>query len=466
VSCRCRARAGGAAGLAGAVAAALIALLPGAPAAAGPDSETSALDPGDPYDVHVSLDYRVTSRRSTIEREASGAPGTDPDGPMPLVKDLVFSGTRHELVPRVEVGVYTDLAVTLALPLVVRDTRRLEFDQRADRCVFAASARDATCIDATNSTTVADGLVPGTGFDASHPGAGGAGGAAVFRGRSRAGLDQLHLGVVWAPLVQARDPSKPTWKTGAELRLSIGSVMAFDGDRPAGESGVSRGVHELRLYTSMARRIGRAEPTFELWWMGPIGTRSGAPLDDRGGGFAAEKTGAQQRVGGRFGVGVTAWQSRSRRQQVDVQLGGEIEALFAGRAYTDMWEVFAYAGHASDGGPLVIDADPAEPGLQAADHPGVSNVQDYLTLAGRLGVDAVVTDMVRVDAGLQLGWEQAHLISFADAGADGDDDDDAVDPGTDEVNPFHIPLIDDPGHRYRVEGAATLAASLGVRVLF
>jgi hypothetical protein len=35
-------------------------------AVAGPDSEVaSAFDPGDPFDIHVWLDYRFASRRST-----------------------------------------------------------------------------------------------------------------------------------------------------------------------------------------------------------------------------------------------------------------------------------------------------------------------------------------------------------------------------------------------------------------
>ncbi len=437
-----------------------------APLAAGPDSEVaSAFDPDDPYDFHVSFDYRVTSRHSAIRRELSGAPGADPEGPTPLVKDLVFAGTRHELVPRVEIGVFTDLALTLALPVVVRESRRLEFDKRADSCVFAPNPRDASCIDASNSTTVASGLLPEGGFDAGDPDGGGGGDA--FRGVGRSGLDQLHVGVVWAPLNQQRDASKPTWKAGTELRLSLGSVMAYDGDDPSGETGVSRGVHELRLYTSLARKVGWAEPTFEIWWMTPLSVRRGTPLDDLDRDFGSGRTSSQVRTGGRFGVEAAAWKSRSGLPRVAVQVGGELEALFEGRAYTDMWEVFAYAGHAPTTGPLILDADPVLQGRQAISHPGVSSVENYLTGAARLGVDATVTELLHVDAGFRLGWEQPHMISFAGAGQDSaDDENEVVDPLSEEVNPFHVPLIDGPGHRYRVADAGTYSLSLGVRVLF
>jgi hypothetical protein len=34
------------------------------------------------------------------------------------------------------------------------------------------------------------------------------------------------------------------------------------------------------------------------------------------------------------------------------------------------------------------------------------------------------------------------------------------------VNPLYAPVIDSPGHRYRVEDTLTYAVSLGARVLF
>ena len=105
-------------------------------------------------------------------------------------------------------------------------------------------------------------------------------------------------------------------------------------------------------------------------------------------------------------------------------------------------------------------------GEQAISHPGVSNVENYLTLAGRTGLDAHLGRWVRLDTGFELGWEQSHLISFADAGVDGSDDNDVVDPGTREVNPLHAPLIDLTGHRYRVDEGLDYVVSLGLRVLF
>jgi len=103
----------------------------GAPTAlAGPHSEVaSAFDEGDKFDLFVSIDYLFDIRHSTIKREFSGFEGTGPDDPLPIVKDLVYSGSRHTIVPRFELGIFHDLALSLAMPIVVSDSRSLEFDQ-------------------------------------------------------------------------------------------------------------------------------------------------------------------------------------------------------------------------------------------------------------------------------------------------------------------------------------------------
>src|SRR6185503_13400101 len=275
----------------------------------------------------------------------------DPEGPVPLVKDLVVRSARHEIIPRLELGVFTDLSITAALPVVLRDSRRLAFDQgEGSGCVFPADPGTASCIDRSNSTTIRDGLLPPEGVD-SNGGSLAPDSATIFRGVNRHGLDQLHVGMVWAPMNQERDSTKPTWKLGAELRIAVGRTMTYHRADPESSDGVSRGIHELRLYTSMARRLAWAEPFFEVYWQGAIGARSGAPLDPPSPGFGAQQTAAQQLAGGRFGFEAIAWESEGEDERVGLTLSGRLDAHFEGRDYTDMWEVFAYAGDATAGGP-------------------------------------------------------------------------------------------------------------------
>ncbi len=172
-----------------------------APAIAGanPASEVpSAADPGNPIDFHFRLDYEYQIDRSLLTRERVGAVGTDPLSGIKKSRDLEFHQYRHVLTPRAELGVYHDTYLTLSLPIIIAQARELEL---------------ASGVDRPNSTTIDDGLLPMQGFDARDPGTAPPGNL-VFRGASRGGLDQIHLGLAVAPLSQKRDDSKPTWKIG------------------------------------------------------------------------------------------------------------------------------------------------------------------------------------------------------------------------------------------------------------
>ncbi len=438
---------------------------------AGPHSEiASAFDEGDKFDLFVTIDYLFDIRRAAIKREFAGFDGTGAYDPMPIVKDLYYSGTRHTIVPKLELGVFRDLALSAAMPIVISDSRSLEFDQRSTPCVFPGGSGTPTCIDSTNSTTVLDGLLPATGFDANDPTGPGftdPNDPTIFRGPRRAGLDQIHLGIVWAAMNQARDDTKPSWKLGAEARLPIGKVAKFDRTSPDSETGVGTGLYELRLWTTMAKRLSWAEPYMELWWRAPIGQNSDSPFKRLEPKFGQIRTSAQQHAGTRFGFEAFAWEKPEDNQRVSVDLGARLQANFEGRAYTEMWEIFQYAGDATSGGPLVLDSNPTAAGTQAYSHPGVSNVENYLTFSGRVGVRADLGEKVSLGAFFEMAHDQSHIISFADAGVDSDNDsNDVVDPGSAEVNPFHVRLIDMVGHRYLVDEATTYIVMVNARGFF
>jgi hypothetical protein len=459
-----------------AVLAGIAALAP--PALAGPHGEVvSGFYAGGRFDLHLTLDYGFELHRAGIRREQSGFPGTSPDAPTPLVKDLYFAGSRHTMVPRLTLGLLPDLAFTAALPLVLHDARSLSLDQRDTPCVFPGSSEKPTCIDRTNSSTIQDGILPETGFDASNPdGPGFASGSTIFRGPGRSGLDQVHLGLVWAAMNQQRDDTKPTWKLGAEARLAIGAPMKLDRANPSRETSVGRGLHEVRLWTSFARRFERLEPFVELWWMAPFATREGSAFESLG--FGQVHSSAQQQGGTRFGVEFTAWERPAMEQRVTVNAAAHMDAFFEGRAYTEMWEVLQYAGTAGSGGPLVLDANPVQPGRQELTHPGVTQVENYMRVGGMLGATARIRPNTYVGFTFDLLFTQPHVITFSDAGLDlptcsetittgcETDSNNVVNAGTEEVNPGHVPLIDLVGQRYRVDEVFDYALRIEARVLF
>ena len=441
-----------------------LAFAPGS-ALAGPEAEiASAFDDNDPFDLHLTLNYQFTTSSANILRERAGVPNTDPNGPIPFAKELVYKSVRHQLVPRMELGVFTDVALSLELPIIIRDTRELELAPGVSRA---------------NSSTIADGLLGANGFDARDPsGPGFSSGNRIFRGVDRAGIDQLIGGITWAPMNQARDWTKPTWKIGAELRLAIGRAAKFNRDDPGAQSGVGRGISEIKLWTSVTRRRGWAEVFFDLWWMASVAERKVGILDAPKRAFGASVSSPQQKGGSRVGLQAIFFERRPAKQKVSFDLEANVTAHFEGREYTELWEVFAFAGDTGAGGPLVLDSDPTVSGIQALSHPGVTHVQNYLTVGSKAAVRAEIGPIVRVGATFGLDLHQSHFISFADAGTDlptcggqvtthcENDDNDVVNPGTSEVNPLHAKPIDSIGNRYKVENSRQLSFMVEGRLLF
>lgn len=427
------------------------------PALANPASVVpSAADPGDPADLHIQIDYGYEVARSILQRESVGD-DVDPLAPLPKHRDLAFKQSRHLLTPRLDLGVYHDTWISVAMPIVIAQSRELSLDDGVTRAT---------------SSTLLDGFLPAAGFDARDPGTAPPGGL-VFRGVNRRGLDQIHLGLGVAPMNQDRDSTKPTWKMGAELRLAIGKIMRFDAMDPSSEAGVGRGVHELRLWTSVARRYKHTEGWFEMFWQVPLTSKDGSPFEDPG--FGATNTSVGQRGGISAGIETYLVDDPTTGNRISLDLGARVEAHFEGRDYSELWEVFAFAGDARGSGPLVLDANPVESGLQARSHPGITNFENYLDLGGTVALRAKLGDKVRLAAKLDLVWRTDHLITFADAGIDlptcgappcENDVNDVVNPNTEEVNPAHAPRIDLVGHRYHSENNFGIVLGVEGQVLF
>jgi hypothetical protein len=399
---------------------------------------------------------------------------------MPEIRDLLFESSTHEIIPTLELGIFRDLWLSARMPVILHDTRSLSFDQRATPCTFPGGGATPTCVNKDNSSTILDGLLPETGFDANDPnGPGFTSGSTIFEGPARRGTTQLHLGVGFAPMNQKRDPSKPTWKLGAEVRLPIGATKRLNRFEPDKSNAVSEGVTHIHLWTSMAKHMGWAEPYVDFWWQAPLTVKSDAPLAPLEQKFGVSSENPQQSAGAGFGVDATLWSRPEDNVRVGLDFNTRLTAFFEGRGYSDMWEVFQYAGNPSDpNAPLVLDREPTVSGVQAMAHPGVTNIENFMTLDTQLQLTAQSGDKIRFSAGVGFQFEQSHLISYANAGTDlpqcggavvincENNDNVLVDANTEEVNPLHAPTIDLAGHRFRVAQGRTLFFSLAARILF
>src|SRR4051812_26601498 len=82
----------------------------------------SAADPGDPADLHLSVDYAYSVDEAVLYRESAGD-NVDPLAPLPRHRDLAFKQFRHLLTPRADLGVFHDTWLSFALPIVIAQER-------------------------------------------------------------------------------------------------------------------------------------------------------------------------------------------------------------------------------------------------------------------------------------------------------------------------------------------------------
>jgi len=434
-----------------------IVMLVSATARANP---ASLVPGGSPVDVIGTIEYEFEHDTSTIWRESDKDTTADPNGALPRHRDLGFQQDRHTITPRLAVGIFHDTFFTAALPVVITQSRELHLDHGVTR---------------DGSSTVQSGLLPATGYDAQDPTTPPSGDV-MFRGPTRHGIDQIQLGLGFAPMNQQRDDTKPTWKLGAELRLAIGQVGKFDPMAPGANSGVSSGVHELKLWTSFDRKLDWVEPWIQIFWQVPLATTSDSLFQEPG--FGAVNTSKSQIAGVEFGFEVSALDNVAERNRISIDIGGKAVAHFEGRDYSEMWEVFAFAGDSRGTGPLILDSDPVKTGVQATSYPGISNIENYLETAAKLSLRAEIGPHVRFAVSTDIVWKTDHVITFADAGVDlptcgsgqtthcETSNNDVINPGTVEVNPLHVGAIDLVGHRYHSEDNVGIVIGVAGQVIF
>lgn len=422
------------------------------------------IDPGpeggtDRINAVGTVDYEYEQDSSTVWRESDHDANADPNSPLPLHRDLAFHQFKHTITPRLDVGLVGDSWFSVALPVTITQSRELRLDNGVDR---------------NGSSTVVDGFLPAAGFDARDPSTPPTGDL-MFRGPDRHGIDQVHVGIGVAPMNQHRDDTKPTWKIGAELRLAVGQVMKFDPAAPTANSGVSEGVHELRLWTSFDRKIEWpglpvVEPWFELFWQVPLASTTESLFQNPG--FGATNTQKSQQAGVSFGLEAYAIDDPRDHNRISLDLGTKAVAHFEGRDYSEMWEVFA-------GNPaLALDADPTMMGVQPLPYPGITNIENYLETRAKIAIRAELGPHVRLSAGADIVWKTDHSITFADAGVDlptcaagqtthcETTNNDVINPGTAEVNPLHNGKIDLVGHRYESEDNFGIVIAVSGQVIF
>lgn len=436
----------------------------------------SSFDEDDPFDLHFGVGYDFTFKKAAIVREWS-------DGNQNrIARDLLYQQMRHTVTPSLEIGLYRDLAVYLQLPVVVSDTRSYSFDQDADPCKYGdvRPPDEATCVNKDNSTTLRDGIVPRTGFDATNTddpygSFAGADSKEIFKGPNRYGINQLWVGLKYAILNQDRLSHMPTWVIGLEGRFAVGKPMTFSRniseEDPSGNHAVGVGYHQLGVWTALSRRYRFLNPFFVASWQQSLRGNSNTSLFKNYDAATQTKVNPQSEVAVQFGTEIVPFERKAKAQKFAIELSGRAMLLYGGRGYSEVWElladspamvgsyqpgmsgscnrnaVMAYA-QASPTDPNYIEGAGAAPGCERFD--GVTDIQDYAVFGLRAGIVAHLNKFATLTVGADINTNTRHFVTSASRGVDLDEND-VVDAGSAEINPVRRDVVDNVGRRYLVD---------------
>jgi hypothetical protein len=308
----------------------------------------SSFEEKDPFGMYLDFTFDRLQDKGRLTREwYQGNQTVD-------VNELNYLHVQTSLGFDIHLGIFRDLELHVGVPIVFQDDRTWTFSKDTD---LSNTTITRNCPNARGDLCQTPGMGTNSLFDI------GPDGVSSYR----AGLGDFTFGVAWAPYVQAKDSSKPTW------------VLKFDWTAPTSTmlnpsvqtTAMSRGaigdrVHKYTFATAVSKRLYIIEPYFELHytlpWNGsgwysncdtPTNTSMGHP-ENCGNNWSRAETGMKpQHTGGvNFGTELTMFERADRHQRVLFDLRGWLTYLSEGRVYNEMSDLFGKLLYTGDYGQL------------------------------------------------------------------------------------------------------------------
>ena len=407
-----------------------------------------AFDDDDMFDLHLSLGYQHTWQSARILRETNIVQGGLATGGYTVSNMNVaeYEQTTARLNTRADIGIYRDIALVVRLPVILSDDRKL-------------SAVDGT---GDQQRTVLAG-VPGEQLF-----------ALPFQAPTRSGIEYLAIGLDFGIMNQARNPTKPTWVIGGEVRIDVsepmhacnenpvpvnldpnvaqvecaqindidrdgvspetnffdanpnGTVQLDEGPTGSREAGVSRGTTGLQFHTYLSRRVKYIEPYggFEVLFEFPNSDSDYQAVDLRGSLVNHPPLRGSMIVG----MAVMPWEIRDAFQRLTID--GRFKGTYVseGRDYSELFDALGssdapslrypnFAEYMANPDPTTVDAAPSvvDPGSQKVYMTGLSDVQQHGVYTFSLAATYQAGEYVKFNAGGALTLVQGHFLTFDQA---------------------------------------------------
>lgn len=404
-----------------------------------------AVDGDDPFDANLELKFDVTRNSGTLTRENFQPPADEPTGaPRSVdVKEMAFEHVRFRIMPRLEVGIFHDLAVFAQWPIVIWDQTSFRYadgtDQGnstlgRDQDPAASPGVDGWPEDTgagNNTQRIQDGTYgfPGKRYNAwrfNHADAG------SFTGY-RQGFDNPTFGVRFSPLSNERDDTKPTITLQADYTWPLFPFMDPTDDNitdPQDPGAIADGAHRFHFSVAMSKRFLILDPYFVVEYELPLA----AP--DKG-----SVTGyfPRQRGGFKAGVEIVPYEDAKLNQRFAIDVSSSATYFSEGRDYSVVSDVF--------------------------------REQTYTDQWVRTGLNAGIFfrafEYFFFDATGTLAYDSTHLLTIEDFGSDGTDAGVQVNlENVNERNPYYNPALDTVGRRVLLEQSLHLGVLAHAGITF
>ncbi len=465
----------------------------------------SSFDKDDPFDLNLRLGFDHQSRQTAVRRETNIRGATSGGYTSDLLDVATYRQSTQRLIPELAIGLFRDVQLSVRMPVILADNRRLEERGSSGSQPLATMGLAGEQLFSPN-----------------------------FESPTRSGIEYLAVGLDLALMNQSRKPARPTWIMGIEGRFNVSEPMhacttapkegqvecAYEADinrngendplsgnfgALAGENegsfsgsrkpGVSRGTTGLEAHAFVSRRLKYIEP-----YSGVSALFEFQGKNTAYGPFNLEGSLVNHpplRGSVIVGLAVIPWEQteKFRRILLDFRVKGTY--VSEGRDYSELFDALGSSDAKSLRNPQYNDYTLNRDVGSVADHPsivdtdgqrvnftGLTDVQQYgdYELRGQLTWQA--SKFVKFDMGAAWRIIQEHFITH-DQACNPDvtnqlvrsgpcKQPDSLQAGESGVawkagglpNPHHRKVINEPGQRFKVETSNGVRAWFRASVMF
>lgn len=371
-----------------------------------------AMDENDPFDANIELQYDLRSHTATLTRENFQLDSDTNTNRVMRVKELKYQSTQHTVQPRLEIGLFRDLALYLKIPIVLSWNQNTLFADgtNASNSSLAQDRNnpDPPLVDGWQSDQ--DNLSKRRYNDWRFDPATGA------YSSERGGPNNPTFGFRWSPSNNERRASSVTTTLDLSYTPPFFPYMDPWNEVADGtdQGNIANGIHLINFQVAMSKRFLFLDPYFVMHYSGPI------PATESMMGLHGSHHG-----GFRTGMELIAHEDPAYDQRFAVDIFTGAQYFSEGRNYSEVSDLFN----------------------------DITQVEQFMRTEAGAGLYFKAGPFVHFDLDFFFTYDTDHLVTNEDIGTDLDGSGfvDLDDSAKGEINQWYNPILDTPGRRIYVE---------------